>query len=143
MALLYDTSILIAAFCSWHQAHRPSLNHWLGMLDSDEDVLVAAHSLVECYSVLTRLPTPHRLSCSASFQLVQANLAERNLVSLAPEQYLETLADCERQQVGGGTVYDALIVKAAVVGGASSIVTLNARHFQRLAPSSVSVIEPR
>lgn len=122
MAWLYDTSTLIAAFCSWHQSHRPSLDHWLGALASEEDVMVAAHSLVACYSVLTRLPAPHRMSCQASFQLIQANLADRNLLSLAPGQYLETLSDCNRQQVGGGTVNDALIVKAAVVGGASSIV---------------------
>ncbi|MEX2240756.1 MAG: PIN domain-containing protein [Burkholderiales bacterium] len=49
-----DTSVVVAAFASWHEGHAAALRA-LG-----RGVRVPAHVLLESYSVLTRLPPPHR-----------------------------------------------------------------------------------
>ena len=49
-----DTSVLVAAFSSWHQQHevaRSAIRDGAG---------VVGHAIAESYSVLTRLPEPHR-----------------------------------------------------------------------------------
>ena len=62
-----DTSVVVAAFASWHQGHT-SATAALARRPR-----VPAHVLLETYSVLTRLPPPHR----APAGLVAAFLAER------------------------------------------------------------------
>jgi predicted nucleic acid-binding protein len=49
-----DTSVFVAAFASWHEKHA------LALAAVQAVDVVIAHCLVETYSVLTRLPTPHR-----------------------------------------------------------------------------------
>lgn len=65
-----DTSIVVAAFASWHEAHEAAR----GALS--EEPRLPAQVAVESYSVLTRLPPPHRAESSivvalgASFRLL-------------------------------------------------------------------------
>ncbi|MFP3941926.1 MAG: hypothetical protein ACLF0P_16650 [Thermoanaerobaculia bacterium] len=47
-----------------------------------------------------------------------------------------------KRRVAGGAVYDALIAESAARAGADSIVTLNPRHFERVAPEGLLVVEP-
>jgi AbrB family looped-hinge helix DNA binding protein len=61
-----DTSVVVAGFASWHEAHRSAAA-------LARQPRVPAHVLVEAYSVLTRLPPPHR----APARLVATFLAER------------------------------------------------------------------
>jgi hypothetical protein len=46
------------------------------------------------------------------------------------------------RSVAGGAVYDARIIAAAVKGGALRLLTLNARHFERLAPEGLEIPVP-
>ena len=49
-----DTSLVVAAYASWHEQHEPArraLDSGLRLID---------HCALETYSVLTRLPAPHR-----------------------------------------------------------------------------------
>jgi hypothetical protein len=49
-----DTSLVVALFASWHEAHDAAREALPG------EVRLPAHVLIESYSVLTRLPPPHR-----------------------------------------------------------------------------------
>lgn len=42
----------------------------------------------------------------------------------------------------GGTVYDALIAEVALRAGAIKLLTLNRRHFERVAPEGLAIVEP-
>jgi len=44
--------------------------------------------------------------------------------------------------VAGGAVYDAEIAEAAYRAGARRLLTLNRRHFERLAPEGLEIVEP-
>lgn len=139
---LFDTSTLIAAFCSWHEFHDHCRDAWQKSLGSDCAILAAAHSLVEVYSVLTRLPPPHRLSPATAHQIVLKNLKDKQIIELSTRDYWSVLDDCSDSGISGGTVYDALIVRAAVVGRADELATLNESHFSRIAPPSLKIRKP-
>ena len=51
-----DTSLVIAAFASWHEQHEPARRAL------DAGLRLIEHCALETYSVLTRLPPPHRVS---------------------------------------------------------------------------------
>ncbi|MCE7874860.1 PIN domain-containing protein [bacterium CPR1] len=128
--------------CAWHQDHARCRRAWVDSIAARTPILAAAHTLAEVYSVLTRLPPPHRLAPAAAHRLVQGNLQDKHIIELTAADYWSVLEECRAQGIAGGTVYDALIVRAALLGKATELLTLNASHFRRLAPSSLEVRSP-
>ena len=59
-----DTSILVPALIPWHEHHPAAL----AVARSVQGI--PAHVLFETYSVLTRLPAPHRLAARAAAELI-------------------------------------------------------------------------
>ena len=53
---------MVAAVCSWHEHHQAAIGEIERRLRRRETIIVAAPALVETFAVLTRLPSPHRLS---------------------------------------------------------------------------------
>jgi len=128
----FDTSVLVAALVDWHDDHeraRRALHRAL----ANPPVVVPLHALLETYSVLTRLPAPHRLSPSTAVTLLEQTLrGATDLSVLPPEEAWTFLAELRDREVAGGTAYDALIIDSAARAGARTILTLNLRHFERL-----------
>ena len=91
-----DTSVVVAGFASWHEGH-PSAAAALARKPR-----VPAHVLVEAYSVLTRLPPPHR---------APADLAAR--------AHLDLVRMSARNGLAGGGIYDALIAATTRHAGAT------------------------
>jgi predicted nucleic acid-binding protein len=114
-----DTSAVVAAFASWHEKHEPAL----AALDSA--VRLIEHCALETYSVLTRLPPPHR----APPDLVRQFLRQR-----FPQPYLRLAAGAHRsfvlslpeRGIAGGAAYDALVAATAAHVGAE-LVTCDGR----------------
>ena len=79
-----DTSVVIAAFASWHE------NHEAARRALDGGLRLIEHCALETYSVLTRLPPPHR----AAGELVR----DFGLTA---------------HTVTGGAAYDALVAATA------------------------------
>ena len=107
-----DTSVVVAGFASWHEGHRSAAAALA------RKPRVPAHVLVEAYSVLTRLPPPHR----APADLVVTFLAERfpdAPLVLPARAHLELLDRSARNGLTGGAVYDALIAATAQRAGAT------------------------
>jgi predicted nucleic acid-binding protein len=97
-----DTSVVVAGFASWHDGHRSAAAALA------RKPRVPAHVLVEAYSVLTRLPPPHR----APAELVATFLAERFREApliLPTRAHLELVLASARTGLAGGAIYDALI----------------------------------
>lgn len=107
-----DTSVVVAGFASWHEGHRAAA------AALERAPRVPGHVLVETYSVLTRLPLPHRAPAS----LVSRFLAERFVeppLTLSPRAHLALLEKAAREGIVGGSVYDALIAEVARRAGAT------------------------
>ena len=134
MKVFCDTSVLVAAFLQSHVHHssaRPVIERVKARRD---DGFVAAHSLVETYAVLTRLPGGNQVAGPVAWQLIAENvLKDFTVVSLSSKEYAETLASAAKNGVEGGKTYDALLLAAAAKSGAERIYTTNVRHFQSLA----------
>lgn len=97
-----DTSVLVAAVLSWHPEHqvaRAALR--------ERVATIPGHALVELYSVLTRLPAPHRLAPEAAAVVVES--LPLDVCVLPAEQHRGLMTSLARAGIRGGAVYDALI----------------------------------
>ena len=135
-----DSSALVAALLTWHGHHEAALQRIDNLLASGQELVLPLHSLVETYSVLTRLPSPHRLSPLAAVQLLEAQRTSLRLVGLASDDGWEFIRGLARSGIHGGRTYDALIATSARKGGAARILTLNSRHFEELDPELEVVV---
>ncbi len=62
MKVLFDTSVLVAAFIANHPEHTDSLP-WLQRVQAEKIAgFISAHTIAELYAVLTRLPRQPRIS---------------------------------------------------------------------------------
>lgn len=96
-----DSSVVIAAFASWHEHHAAARKALLSR------PRLIAHAAVESYSVLTRLPPPHRAQPS----IIHGFLVERfadPFLTLSETGHQELLATLTTGQILGGPAYDAL-----------------------------------
>ena len=103
---------------------------------------MAGHSLAETYSVLTRLPAPHRLRAEDAIALIEGNWRDTPIVHLTGSEMWDALRETQRRGLIGGQMYDALIAIAALKAKAATIVTWNVRNFAAFAPS-IAVVAPR
>ena len=138
-----DTSVIVAALMSWHRHHEPAREYLDQLFASGETILLPVKALVEAYSVMTRLPAPHRLSPEVAAALLERNLSTTaRLIELPGERYWDFLGKMKSLGVAGGAVYDAEILECSLQADADSIATLNRRHFERWSPPGLQIVTP-
>jgi predicted nucleic acid-binding protein len=109
-----DSSLVVAAFASWHQTHaaaRQALDGGMQLIE---------YCALEAYSVLTRLPPPHR----APPNVVRDFLAARfpgPFLRLSPKEHRQFLLDLPVRAIAGGAAYDALVAATAAAHGAELV----------------------
>jgi predicted nucleic acid-binding protein len=104
--MLVDTSVVVAAFASWHAQHA------VADRVVDGKARLVAHCAVETFSVLTRLPPPHRVAA----HLVRDFLAVRfssPYVALDGDEYRALIPRLVELGITGGAAYDALVAATA------------------------------
>jgi len=139
MKAFLDTSVLVPVFYGDHVHHAPSLDIFT-RLDKDE-VCCGAHSLVEVYATLTRMPGKHRVS-SEQAMLFIADIRERlGIVALTAEEYAEMLVEFSAIGIAGGAIYDALLASCALKSKAKTLYTWNLKHYERLGPDVSRIVK--
>jgi hypothetical protein len=114
-----DTSLVIAAFASWHESHgaaRRALDGGLRLIE---------HCALETYSVLTRLPPPHRSSGEMVREFLTARFPEPWL-RMNEQAYKDFILGLPGRGVTGGAAYDALVA-ATAAGCDAELVTCDRR----------------
>jgi len=109
-----DTSVVIAAFASWHEKHeaaRRALDEGLGLIE---------HCALETYSVLTRLPPPHRAHGDVVRDFIAARFPAP-LLRLGAREYRKFLFELPRHEIAGGAAYDALVAATAAANSADLV----------------------
>lgn len=114
-----DTSAVVAAFASWHEHHRQA------QAALDAGLRVIDHCALETYSVLTRLPPPHRCPGTVVRDFLRLRFAEPFL-RLDERAYREFLLALPEHAVAGGSAYDALVA-ATAAAHAATLVTCDRR----------------
>jgi len=103
LAFLPDTSCLIAAVCAWHEHHEASANEIENRLAARVKMIVAASALIEAYSVLTRLPPPHRLSPNTALTLLDSSFLKLgSVIALNAKSYQTLVLGAPKNNVAGG-----------------------------------------
>ena len=114
-----DTSVAVAAFASWHERHESARR------TVERGARLVAHCALETYSVLTRLPPPHR----APEDTVRDWLADRfssPFLLLSAAEHRRFVASLPEHGVFGGAAYDALVAETARARSAT-VATLDRR----------------
>ncbi len=142
-AVAIDSSVLIARALPWHAHHfiaKELLAPWL----ASHAVCIPSRVLIECYSVLTRLPPAKRLSPGQVSLLLSKSLKRPNIrvCELPASHRWKRLEDWAKQGIAGGLVYDAEVAATAKHAGATRLLTLNVRHFLRVAPPGLEIVGP-
>jgi predicted nucleic acid-binding protein len=126
-----DTSVVVACFASWHEHHAVARK---AMASRPR---LVAHAAIESYSVLTRLPPPHRAQPSIVHTFITERFTEPFL-TLSETGYQELLATVAANQILGGPTYDALIAFTAAEHEAT-LVSLDQRAAATYAAIGVTV----
>ena len=105
-----DTSLVVAAFASWHEIHEAA-RHAL-----DGGLRLVEHCALETYSVLTRLPPPHRVSGELVRDFLAARFTQPYL-RLSEQAYRDFILGLTDHGISGGAAYDALVAATAATNG--------------------------
>jgi predicted nucleic acid-binding protein len=128
----FDTSVLVPVFYGDHVHHQASLALFIQFDKSTG--CCGAHSLVEVYSTLTRMPGKHRISGEQAILLIGSIRERLSIIQLSGDEYADALqASADRGIVGGG-IYDAMLAHCALKAQAETIYSWNARHYAQCGP---------
>ncbi|HXX83953.1 MAG TPA: type II toxin-antitoxin system VapC family toxin [Casimicrobiaceae bacterium] len=109
-----DTSLVVAAFASWHVHHegaRRALDGGLRLIE---------HCALETYSVLTRLPAPHRSESLVVREFLETRFSQPFL-RLDARSYRDFVLGLPDHGITGGAGYDALVAATVVFCGAELV----------------------
>lgn len=102
-----DSSVVVAAFATWHEGHASAA---AALARAPR---VPAHVLIESYSVLTRLPPPHRAPAGLVASFLRARFRDAPLV-LPARAHLRLVEQAAAGGLTGGRIHDALIAATAL-----------------------------
>lgn len=109
-----DTSVVVAAFASWHE-HHDAARRWL-----DGGLRLVEHCALETFSVLTRLPAPHRSPGAVVVDFIRVRFPDPYL-RMNAAAYRRFVLELATHAVAGGASYDALVAATAVAAGAELV----------------------
>lgn len=110
----------IAAFGPWHEDHEVAL------ATVSEDAVLATHSALETYSVLTRLPPPFRAPAEVALEYLSRSFPPNRRLVLDARRQRSAVNEIAAAGLTGGSVYDGLIALTAAAAGAE-LASLDAR----------------
>ncbi|HKE41336.1 MAG TPA: type II toxin-antitoxin system VapC family toxin [Casimicrobiaceae bacterium] len=109
-----DTSLVVAAFASWHEAHEGARR------ELDGGLRLIEHCALETYSVLTRLPAPHRSVGLVVREFLETRFPQPFL-RLDARGYRDFVLGLADHGIAGGAAYDALVAATASFCGAELV----------------------
>ena len=102
-----DTSVAVPLLVRGHPDHNRLDRQWDG-----REVALCGHSLIETYSVLTRLPGDLQVTPAQAARLMGDRFGPPFVLAAETERRLPTIL--AELGIGGGQTYDALVALAAI-----------------------------
>lgn len=137
-----DTSCVLPLVAEWHEQHEATTKGYRTRLNRGEKAVIPVHALLECYSVLTRLPPPLRTPPESAAEVLTKYFADAELIGLPADAGWFLIRSASTLGIAGGRVYDAAIAMAVVEAGATVIITWNTKHFLGLPFARLLVTQP-
>jgi predicted nucleic acid-binding protein len=139
-----DTSVVIAALVAVHDRHEAARRFVEDALGDGAGIVLPVPVLFEAYSVVTRMPSPWRLSAEVAEHVLRETFAELATVVALPsgERTWSIMRDLARARLGGGIAHDAHVAACALRAGATELATFNRRDFALLELGGVTLIVP-
>lgn len=134
MKCFFDTSVLVAASLADHEHYTRARSVVKDVRDGNAQGFVSAHTILETYATLTRLPRTPRVTPDQAATLIADIASHFTVIGLTAKEYGDLIAKLGRESVVGAQAYDALHLACAEKTGVDRIYTFNCRHFQHLAP---------
>jgi predicted nucleic acid-binding protein len=139
MRVLLDTSVLVAAVVEMHEAHARAFAALDRVQRGRDEGCVSAHSLTEMYAILTRAPAPLRHSPAQALLSIEENVLKHfKLLALSGGDYAALIREAAMAGIQGGTIYDAVLLKAASSAKVGRVYTLNLKHLLAVAPGNLA-----
>jgi len=133
LKILFDTSVLIAAFVESHPKHKNALSYLRRARNREFKLFVSAHTILEVYSVLTSAPFKPKITAGIAKKLIETNIISiAKIIYLTDKDYFRIIKKMSNSNLTGGIVYDAIIVECALNSKVDQILTLNPKDFLRL-----------
>lgn len=101
-----DSSVVIAAFATWHDGHEGAVEAL------QQSPRLPSHAAFETFSVLTRLPPPHRAPADLVSAFIDSRFPAPFLI-LSDPACKELIGSAPGLEIVGGAVYDAVIAATA------------------------------
>ena len=138
-----DTSCLVPLVSSWHEHHEATLSTLEGLKKQNNNLIVAAHAVLECFSVLTRLPERIRITPREASERLFENIAQNfQMVGVDPDTCWSAVRHLSYRDLRGGLIYDAIIAYSCASAGATILLTWDVQDFLRVAPAGLTIQEP-
>jgi predicted nucleic acid-binding protein len=141
MKIGVDTSVIVAAVHANHPRNNETVQ-WLNSAFDRHEIVIAHHSVLESYAVLTRLPGQYRLSATEAWTVLTETVKKNTSLAKFSGSWIWSIVDTMAQiPVSGGAAYDFLIARTLIKAGVDCIATYNTADFRRLVPD-LKIISP-
>lgn len=145
MVILVDTNVLLR-LAAPKDAHHLAARRATGLLKNDGDSLVTtSQNLIETWNVATRPADRNGFGHSplAAERLVTGLEAAFPLLTDPPDTFERWKGLAARYAVSGVQVHDARLVAVMQANGIMSILTFNARDFERYSDLGIRTLNPK
>ncbi len=133
MKILFDSSVLIAAFVESHPKHKSALSFLMKAKNKEFQLFVSSHTILEIYSVLTGAPFKPKITPIIAKHLIENNIKNiAKTIYLTDENSFKIVDKMCNSNFSGGIIFDAIVVECALKAKVDEILTLNSKDFLRL-----------
>lgn len=142
MRAYFDTNVLVASLKAEHPHHAASFAATSRVHRGEVEGCIAAQSLAELYSVLTRAPFDLPVYPDEALLLINETIVPFfRLIEVTAQSHIAAIAMCAGGGWKGGRVHDAVHVQAAMQAECDVIYTFDLAHLRALAPDWSSRIQ--
>lgn len=135
----FDTSALVPVFYGDHIHHTASLTRFIQF--DKRTGCCAAHSLVEVYSTLTRMPGRHRISAEQAMLFIGSIRDRLSIIALSGDECADALQAASTRGIVGGGIYDAMLAHCAIKANTEVIYSWNTRHYTLCGPEVIKLLQ--
>ena len=141
MKIGVDSCVIVAAVHANHPLNIVAAG-WLNEALSHHELIVAHHSVLEAYAVLTRLPGDLRISASEARDILQSTVRDNMQVAEFDGPDIWDILDrVIAVSAIGGRSYDAFNIDLVKKNGADSYATFDISHFEHMA-GGMKLVDP-